>query len=80
MWNYRVLRHNSINGDVYYQIHEVYYDKGENPTSCSVNAIPAMGETTGELRRDLDMMLNAFNQPVLEYDYFTTLSPAEESE
>ena len=47
MWNYRVIRHVDTKSDeVYYQIHEVYYDTNQNPESMTENGISPFGATT----------------------------------
>jgi hypothetical protein len=68
-WNYRVLR-TIINGEETFAIHEVYYDKNGNPDSCTKRASEPFGENLKELRSDMDRMLEAFSQPVLEYSMF----------
>ena len=64
-WNYRVLKHGAE-----YAIHEVYYD-GPVPHSCSEQPAAPLGLYSPEdLRRDMEMMLRAFDYPVLNYDDF----------
>lgn len=73
-WNYRVLRHTSMRSDgsaeVYFAVHEVYYDEKNRAVSCTENPSFVYGETPEELRRDLDRMAGAFKLPTLDYDSF----------
>lgn len=78
-WNYRVLKHGD--GDTY-AIHEVYYEhprgtvEGPVPHSCTENPVAPLGEGSPEdLRRDMEMMLRAFDYPVLNYDDFGSHEP-----
>ena len=77
-WNYRVLRHAEKpeapgDGD-WFAIHEVFYDEHGMPRSCSADPIAPGGETPGELRSDLRMMMSAFDKPALDYKLFEDLS------
>ncbi|WP_165366164.1 hypothetical protein [Brumimicrobium glaciale] len=42
-WNHRVLAHND-DGEVYLEIHEVYYGDNGTPVSYTENAISVGGE------------------------------------
>ena len=73
-WNYRVVKgkcQGSISGELF-RIKEAYYSKNKKkPTSLTVEAVYAQGETLEELKEDFDHMLEAFDKPVLkdkEYD------------
>lgn len=76
-WAYRVLKH----GDTY-AIYEVYYEHprgtvdGPVPHSCTENPVAPLGEGSIEdLRRDMEMMMRAFDYPVLNYDDFGSHEP-----
>lgn len=71
-WNYRILKH----GDTY-AIYEVYYEhqhprgtvEAPVPHSCTENPVAPLGEgSPEELRRDMEMMLRAFDHPVLNLE------------
>ena len=64
-WNYRVMKHEN-KGQEWYGIHEVYYTN-RKPTSLSADAMHPSGETEAELHADIQLMLEAFNKPVLDY-------------
>jgi len=71
VWNHRVIRHKDDKGNVWYQIHEVYYDEKDgkyHPTSVTVDSIAPYGEDVEELRSTLEMMIKCLGDPVLDYD------------
>jgi hypothetical protein len=65
-WNYRVVRHVGVDGDVYYQIHEVYYDDDGKITAMTENGMAPLGETTTELQMELNRMIECMAKPVLD--------------
>jgi hypothetical protein len=71
-WNYRVLRHKedplSENGE-WLSIHEVHYQDGK-PTMCTAGPPGAGGETLEEIVKCLDLMKEALDKPILDYDDF----------
>lgn len=66
-WNYRVMKQEIMDGDVYLQIHEVFYDK-VGRKSWSVNGVTVAGETIEELRDILNKMLKSLDSKILDYD------------
>ncbi len=64
-WDYRVIKHTD-EGEVSYQIHEVYYDENQIIESWTENSIKPYGETPVELKEDILMQLQAFQKPILE--------------
>lgn len=73
-WNHRVLSHKSKNpnceGEVYFQIHEVYYNKEENPTSYTENGVSVGGEGYADLQWVLSEMQICLTKHVLDADNF----------
>jgi hypothetical protein len=67
-WNHRVLKHEDKDLP-YYQIHEVYYEDGK-PTSCTKDGVLTWGESLDDLKWQLQKMLEALDNPVLNYDDF----------
>lgn len=64
-WNYRVLQNeNSV------AIYEVYYDENGDPRSCTMSPVSPIGEDVEGLKKDLEMMKQAFDKPVLDYEDF----------
>lgn len=79
-WNYRVVRiihvHPDGTRESDYGIHEAFYtDDQSTPSSITVNQIAPYGETKGELRECLAMMLKALDKPVLDYDTRKEVEP-----
>ena len=67
-WNYRVFKE-KIGKEVQYSIREAYYDdKQTTPNGWTKDAIPAVGESLKELKRDLDWMLKALEHQVIDLD------------
>ena len=67
VWNHRVFKETQPGGTPWYTIREVYYPKiGGKPDSWTADAIAAGGETVEELRDELQRMLRATEQPVIE--------------
>lgn len=78
-WNYRVVRkrwrypesmRDKLDGEVhdFLAVHEVYYDSEGKPFNCTVEPRPVSGENVGALRWQLEHMLKALDEPVLNYD------------
>ena len=68
-WNHRVVK-NEKDGEVFYAIHEVYYDDDGNPHSITENPIPAFGKDITEITHNLIHMMSALTKPVLDYTMF----------
>jgi len=68
-WNYRIVKEKcqgSISGELF-RIKGAYYSKNKKkPTSLTVEAVYAQGETLEELKEDFDHMLETFDKPVLK--------------
>lgn len=68
-WNYRVLARPD-GDDWWYSIHSVYYNENGTPNSFSDLPQSAVGQSPSEVQKDLEMMKEALNKPVLSYDNF----------
>ena len=73
-WNHRVLAHKSKNpnckGEIYFQIHEVYYNKDGNPNSYTEKGVSVGGDGYAALQWVLAEMLICLTKPVLDSDNF----------
>jgi len=72
-WNYRVLRHTDggvDSNEEYFMVHEVYYEDDGKPSICTSNECKPFGNTLEELKSDMEMMVDAFEKPVLDYSDF----------
>ena len=81
-WNHRVVRRvyaSPAYKEVSYQIHEAYYglDDGDKPSITTDPTWPS-GETIEELREELQMMLLAIDNPVLDYETREEIKPPTE--
>lgn len=64
-WNHRILAQKQPNGDVYLQIHEVYYDENGLPNGYTKNPVSVGGEDLKAITWTLNKMLEAKKKPVL---------------
>lgn len=66
-WNHRVIKRES--GDEYwYAIHEVYYDDNKQIETLTEEPVYPVGESIDDLRAELQWMLEALDNPVLNYE------------
>lgn len=63
-WNHRILAHDT-DGEIYLQIHEVYYDKEGVPDGYTMNAIAVSGEDLDSIKWTLDKMKECLEKPIL---------------
>lgn len=66
-WNYRILAR-EYNGDVYLQIHEVYYNKNNEPHAYSASPVPIGADDLKGIKWALNKMLACQNKPILWAD------------
>lgn len=70
-WNYRVVKqHFKETGEDFFGIHETYYDDNGNVKSITVNSVRLIDNSLEKLRHSCQMMLSAFENPVLNYEDF----------
>ena len=78
-WNYRVVCRKFPNDEYIYNIHEAYYEDGsDTPHSITTNPCYPEGDSTEELKKDIERFMKAFSRPVLEYDNFNSDKPYED--
>jgi len=63
-WNWRLLAH-ELDGDVFFQIHEVYYDEFGNPNGYTQNPVSVGSETVEGVKWVLDEMVACLGKPTL---------------
>ena len=66
-WNYRVVK-KKYNDYVSYGIHEVFYDDNGNIEGCTEEPIDVSADSLEELKEVYNMMAEAFEQEVVEYE------------
>ena len=62
-WDYRILVRNGE-----YAIYEVYYDESGHIEAFADTPVYPAGDSTEELREDLEHYQRALKHPVLDYD------------
>ena len=71
-WNYRIMRHveqNAANQEVWYAMHEVYYDTNGAVHSWTKDACGSpCGETLEEMVGDLAWIMAGLTKPVLQFE------------
>ena len=65
-WNHRVIR-KVDEGEVSYQVYEVYYDENGEHEYWTKDAVRPFGETLEELRSDIRSFFHASKMPILEF-------------
>ena len=70
-WNYRIVSNSFGPKQTTFGIHEVYYKEGE-PEMVTVLPIKLSADTVEELQADFELIQEAFKQPVLNYEWFST--------
>jgi hypothetical protein len=66
MFDYRVVRRGRE-----FAIHEVFYDRNGNPTSCTEDALSPATLSVEDLKHELEKMLEATERPSLDYKIFS---------
>jgi len=64
-WNHRVIRQ-VCDGEVFFGIHEVFYNDEGVPDMCTEDAVGVFGEDMEGLIQTLEWMRKALGQPILE--------------
>jgi hypothetical protein len=68
-WNHRILAHKD-GDEVYFEIHEVYYDEDGKPISYTADGANVGSESLDGIKRVLDKMKECVNKPILSADDF----------
>lgn len=63
-WNYRILAHRE-DTEIYFEIHEVYYDANGKPEGYAEGGINVSGENIKAILLELDSIRACSNLPVL---------------
>ena len=63
-WNHRVLAH-KYQEEVFFKIHEVFYDENGIPNGYSAEAETIHGENIKEIRWTLNKMKECLKKPIL---------------
>ena len=71
-WNHRVLAHKD-GDEMYFQIHEVYYDKDGKPDSYTANGVSVGAESLDGIKWVLDKMKECLDKPILSVENFPNI-------
>ena len=63
-WNYRVLAH-KYEEEIYFEIHEVYYDENGIPNGYKEKPVTISGENIKGMRWALNKMKECLKKPIL---------------
>ncbi len=63
-WNHRILAH-EYGGDIYFEIHEVYYDENSIAVSYTENPVSVGSDTIKGITWTLYKMLQCRKKPIL---------------
>lgn len=63
-WNYRLMAHEH-KGEIYFKIHEVFYNKKLKPDSYTSDAVSVGGDDLSGLIMTLSLMNDCLTKPVL---------------
>lgn len=63
-WNHRLIAHED-GDDIFYQIHEVYYNKDGFPESYTEKGVSVGGNTIEGINWVLDRMRECIDKPIL---------------
>ena len=64
IWDYRVVRQTTEDGDEWLSVQEIYYDD-DTPMAQTID-LQVEGDTITGMRTQLELMLKALDQPVLD--------------
>jgi hypothetical protein len=68
-WNHRILAHKD-GDEMYFEIHEVYYDEDGKPISYTTDGANVGSESLDGIKWVLDKMKKCVNKPILSADDF----------
>ena len=68
-WNHRLLAHKD-GDEMYFQIHEVYYDKEGKPDGYTANGVSVGAESLDGINWVLDKMKECLEKPILSVENF----------
>jgi len=64
-WNYRIIKHDKTK-NVYFAVHEVYYDEKGSVKGWTEDPIDIVGDSKQEILNTLNHMVEDTKQPVLK--------------
>ena len=68
-WNYRVLKQ-EINGEIYFGIHEVYYDEIGQIISCTEKSMIPLCNKIEDINYEFELMKDALKEDIIDSKSF----------
>ena len=68
-WNHRLLAHKD-GDDVFFQIHEVHYDKNGIPNGYTSNGVSVGSDSIAGVKGVLEKMIKCIDKPILSVENF----------
>ena len=68
-WNHRIIA-KEYKDQLWFGIHEVFYNKDGVPDMCTEGAVDIIGESLSEISQTLRWMRKALRKPILNYADF----------
>ena len=65
-WNHRVVKEILENGDEWFTVREVFYNKDGSIYAYTEEAVDVSGESIDEIKEYLEWCLKSLEQPILE--------------
>lgn len=69
-WNHRILAHKEPGGDIFFLIHEVYYNETGIPETYTVKGAKIGGYDMNGIKWSLKKMEECLKKPILDADNF----------
>lgn len=66
-WNYRIVKKTNEYGE-YYAIHEAFYNNDGSLWAVTEDGVDIGGENIEDMREAYEMMVEAFDEPVINYE------------
>ena len=57
MWNNRIVKHKGSAGEVWYSVHEVFYNENGGINGYTEEPITILGETVEDVKTQLEMIM-----------------------
>lgn len=62
------MKHENDKGEIFYGVHEVYYDETGDIEGWSEESVIPMGDSKDELKKTLENLMVSLEKEVLDYD------------
>lgn len=66
-WNYRIMKRKISESEFEFGIYEVYYNEDGSVKGYTENSLTPVVDNPEGLKREIEIMLKAFDQEILDY-------------